>query len=166
MSFLIPKFQQLTGINMVMFYAPVLFKTIGFGDDASLMAAIITGMVNAFATVVSILTVDRIGRRVLFLEGGVQMIIAQVVVGTLIGIKFGTSGQGDVSKPYAIFVVLFICVFVSGFAWSWGPLGWLVPSEIFHLEINRNKYKYKYKYKYIYIYLFIYLYIYVLPKLS
>ncbi|CAL9074595.1 unnamed protein product [Musa textilis] len=123
MSFLIPMFQQLTGINMVMFYAPVLFKTIGFGDDASLMAAVITGLVNASATIVSILTVDRIGRRVLFLEGGVQMIIAQVVVGTLIGIKFGTSGQGDISKPYAIFVVLFICVFVSGFAWSWGAAG-------------------------------------------
>ncbi|RRT47838.1 hypothetical protein B296_00010491 [Ensete ventricosum] len=136
MSFLIPMFQQLTGINMVMFYSPVLFKTIGFGDDASLMAAVITGLVNASATIVSILTVDRIGRRVLFLEGGVQMIIAQVVVGTLIGIKFGTSGQGDISKPYAIFVVLFICVFVSGFAWSWGPLGWLVPSEIFPLEIR------------------------------
>ncbi|THU64723.1 hypothetical protein C4D60_Mb01t29440 [Musa balbisiana] len=49
MSFLILMFQQLTGINMVMFYAPVLFKTIGFDDDASLMAAVITGLVNAFA---------------------------------------------------------------------------------------------------------------------
>ena len=78
MSILIPFFQQLTGINVIMFYAPVLFKTIGFGDDASLMSAVITGLVNVFATTVSIFTVDRAGRRKLFLEGGFQMLACQV----------------------------------------------------------------------------------------
>ncbi|KAL0446609.1 UNVERIFIED_CONTAM: Sugar transport protein MST6 [Sesamum latifolium] len=58
---LIPLFQQLTGINVIMFYAPVLFKTLGFADDASLMSAVVTGLVNVFATVVSILVVDRFG---------------------------------------------------------------------------------------------------------
>lgn len=76
---LIPCFQQLTGINVIMFYAPVLFKTLGFGDGASLMSAVITGVVNVLATVVSIYSADRFGRRVLFLEGGVQMIICQVL---------------------------------------------------------------------------------------
>ena len=76
---LIPLFQQLTGINVIMFYAPVLFMTLGFGDEASLMSAVITGVVNVVATVVSIATVDRFGRRILFLEGGVQMIICQVI---------------------------------------------------------------------------------------
>lgn len=75
---LIPFFQQLTGINVVMFYAPVLFKTLGFGNDASLMSSVITGGVNVVATLVSILTVDKVGRKVLFLEGGVQMLICQV----------------------------------------------------------------------------------------
>lgn len=78
MAILIPFFQQLTGINVIMFYAPVLFKTIGFGDDASLMSAVITGLVNMFATFVSIATVDKAGRRVLFLQGGTQMLICQV----------------------------------------------------------------------------------------
>ncbi|RZR97422.1 hypothetical protein BHM03_00026611 [Ensete ventricosum] len=127
---------QLTGINVVMFYAPVLFKTLGFGNDASLMSAVISGLVNVIATFVSIITVDKVGRRVLFLQGGVQMVISQILVGTLIGIKFGTTGQGEIPKTYAIFVVVCICVFVSAFAWSWGPLGWLVPSEIFPLEIR------------------------------
>lgn len=75
---LIPFFQQLTGINVVMFYAPVLFKTLGFGDDASLMSAVISGIVNVLATMVSIYSVDKFGRRVLFLEGGAQMFIFQV----------------------------------------------------------------------------------------
>lgn len=73
-------FQQLTGINVIMFYAPVLFKTLGFGDDASLMAAVITGLVNVFSTLVSLFTVDKFGRRILFLQGGVQMIICQVSI--------------------------------------------------------------------------------------
>jgi hypothetical protein len=61
-----------------MFYAPVLFKTLGFGDDAALMSAVITGLVNLVCTLVSVYSADRVGRRILFLEGGVQMIISQV----------------------------------------------------------------------------------------
>ncbi|KAJ3670279.1 hypothetical protein LUZ60_010603 [Juncus effusus] len=136
MAILIPLFQQFTGINVIMFYAPVLFKTIGFGSDASLMSAVITGLVNVFATLVSLFSVDKAGRRKLFLWGGTQMLICQIVVGTLIAIKLGTSGDGSFSKVYAGFLVFFICVYVAGFAWSWGPLGWLVPSEIFPLEIR------------------------------
>jgi len=76
---LIPFFQQLTGINVIMFYAPVLFKTLGFGDDAALMSAVISGGVNVLATLVSIFSVDKFGRRILFLEGGIQMFICQVL---------------------------------------------------------------------------------------
>ncbi|GMH10899.1 hypothetical protein Nepgr_012740 [Nepenthes gracilis] len=110
---LIPFFQQLTGINVIMFYAPVIFKTLGFGDNASLMSALITGIVNVVATIVSIVCVDRFGRRALFLEGGTQMLITQA--------------DADL-------VVILVCLYVAAFAWSWGPLGWLVPSEIFPLE--------------------------------
>ncbi|KAK1609210.1 hypothetical protein QYE76_032883 [Lolium multiflorum] len=133
---LIPSFQQLTGINVIMFYAPVLFLTIGFGGDASLMSAVITGLVNMFATIISIICVDRLGRRALFLQGGTQMFVSQVVVGTLIALQFGTTGVGEMSRSYALLLVVFICLYVAGFAWSWGPLGWLVPSEVFSLEIR------------------------------
>ncbi|KAK9681782.1 hypothetical protein RND81_10G027500 [Saponaria officinalis] len=133
----IPFFQQLTGINVIMFYAPVLFKTIGFKDNASLMSAVITGVVNVVATCVSIYGVDKWGRRFLFLEGGAQMFICQVAVALCIGLKFGVSGNVQfLPQWYAIVVVLFICIYVAAFAWSWGPLGWLVPSEIFPLEIR------------------------------
>lgn len=77
-TLLIPFFQQLTGINVVMFYAPVLFQTLGFKNDASLMSAVITGLVNVLATFVAFFIVDRFGRRVLFFEGGFQMLISQV----------------------------------------------------------------------------------------
>ncbi|PKI62805.1 hypothetical protein CRG98_016813 [Punica granatum] len=129
--------KKLTGINVIMFYAPVLFNSIGFGSNASLMSAVITGLVNVLATWVSIYGVDKWGRRFLFLEGGAQMFICQLAVGTSIATKFGTSGNpGVLPQWYSIIVVLFICIYVSAFAWSWGPLGWLVPSEIFPLEIR------------------------------
>lgn len=78
MAIMIPFLQQFTGINVIMFYAPVLFNTIGFGDDASLVSAAVTGAVNVLATCVSIYYVDKLGRRFLFLEGGFQMFICQV----------------------------------------------------------------------------------------
>ncbi|PRQ23048.1 putative major facilitator, sugar transporter, major facilitator superfamily [Rosa chinensis] len=133
---LIPFFQQLTGINVIMFYAPVLFKTLGMGDDASLISAVITGCVNVIATFISVMTVDRFGRRVLFLEGGVQMILCQIGVAVIIGLKYGVSGVGSLTKGEADIVLVFICIYVAGFAWSWGALGWLVPSEICPLEIR------------------------------
>jgi len=133
---LVPFFQQLTGINVIMFYAPVLFKTLGFGDNASLFSAVITGVVNVLATVVSIFTVDKFGRRLLFLEGGVQMVLCQIAIGILIGVKFGINGQGSLAGAEADLTLFLICLYVAAFAWSWGPLGWLVPSEICPLEIR------------------------------
>ncbi|OWM77951.1 sugar transport protein 11-like [Punica granatum] len=133
---LIPFFQQITGINVIMFYAPVLFKTLGFGDKASLMSAAITGVVNVLGTFVSVATVDKFGRKALFIEGGVQMIICQIAVGGMIGYKFGLTGEGSFSKGEANFLVFLICAYVAAFSWSWGPLGWLVPSEVCPLEVR------------------------------
>ncbi|XP_014519958.1 sugar transport protein 13 [Vigna radiata var. radiata] len=126
-------FQQFTGINAIMFYAPVLFSTLGFGNDASLYSAVITGAVNVLSTVVSIYSVDKLGRRLLLLEAGVQMFLSQVAIAIILGIKV-KDDSNDLSKVYAVVVVVLVCTFVSSFAWSWGPLGWLIPSETFPLE--------------------------------
>lgn len=126
-------FQQFTGINAIMFYAPVLFDTLGFKNDASLYSAVITGAVNVISTVVSIYSVDKVGRRFLLLEAGVQMFLSQSVIAVILGLKV-KDHTTDLHSGYAIFVVIMVCTFVSGFAWSWGPLGWLIPSETFPLE--------------------------------
>eukprot|EP01018_Ginkgo_biloba_P005971 Gb_00132 [translate_table: standard] len=134
MALVIPLFQQLTGINVIAFYAPVLFQTIGFGNNASLMAAVILGLVNLGSIIISIFVVDKYGRRLLFLQGGIQMIICQVAIAAILGAKFGSSG--GLSKGYSSFLVFLLCAYAAGFGWSWGPLSWLVPSEIFPLEIR------------------------------
>ncbi|RVW86186.1 Hexose carrier protein HEX6 [Vitis vinifera] len=125
---------QVTGINVIAFYAPVLFRAIGLGVSASLLSAVVTGVVGMASTFISMLIVDKLGRRVLFLVGGIQMLVSQIMVGGILAAELGD--HGGVSKVYAFLVLLLICVYVAGFGWSWGPLGWLVPSEIFPLEIR------------------------------
>ncbi|KAI4335603.1 hypothetical protein L6164_014237 [Bauhinia variegata] len=132
MSIFMPTFQILTGINSILFYAPVLFQSMGFGGDASLYSSALTGGVLASSTFISIATVDRLGRRPLLISGGIQMIVCQIIVSIILGLKFGENQE--LSKSYSILVVVVICLFVVAFGWSWGPLGWTIPSEIFPLE--------------------------------
>lgn len=135
MAIAIPFFQQVTGINVISFYAPVLFRTIGLSESESLLsAAIVTGGVGVTSTFISMLIVDKIGRRVLLMVGGVQMLVSQIIVGSIMEAQLGD--HGGMSKGYTIVVLIFICIYVAGFGWSWGPLGWLIPSEIFPLEIR------------------------------
>nr|XP_043631612.1 hexose carrier protein HEX6 [Erigeron canadensis] len=134
MAILIPFFQQVTGINVISFYAPILFRTIGFGESASLMSAVVTGSVGLSMTFLSLIIVDRLGRRTLFTIGGIQMFISQMLVGGIMAVKLGD--HGGLSKGYGYLVLILICTYVAGFGLSWGPLGWLIPSEIFPLEIR------------------------------
>ncbi|CAA0836693.1 Sugar transport protein 1 [Striga hermonthica] len=134
MSVLIPFFQQITGINIIAFYAPILFITIGSGENASLLAATVTGVVSSTFTIITVILVDKVGRRPLFHFGGIQMLISQLLVGGIMAAKLGD--HGGMEKGYAMAVLILICVFMSGFGLSWGPLGWVVTSEIFPLEIR------------------------------
>lgn len=134
MSLAIPFFQQVTGINVIAFYAPIVFRTIGFGESASLMSSVMTGAVGIVTTFVSMMIVDRAGRRFLLLMGGGVMFVSQMIVGVIMAAKLGD--HGGLSKGYADSVLVLIGVYCAGFGVSWGPLGWLIPSEIFPLEIR------------------------------
>ncbi|KAK9983351.1 hypothetical protein SO802_032876 [Lithocarpus litseifolius] len=136
MAFAIPFFQQVTGINIIAFYAPVLFQSVGFGSDSALIAAIILGVVNLGSILVSTFVVDRYGRRFLFLLGGIQMFVCQVAVACVLEATTGVSGSKHISKSYAILVLVLMCTYAAGFGWSWGPLSWLIPSEIFPMKIR------------------------------
>ncbi|KAJ0881680.1 putative major facilitator, sugar transporter, major facilitator superfamily [Helianthus annuus] len=128
----IPAFQQLTGMNSVLFYAPVIFQSLGFGSGTSLWSSTITSGTLVAATFISMFFVDKFGRRAFFLEAGTEMIICMVAVAITLALKFG---QGvELPKGIGIFLVILICIFVLAYGRSWGPLGWLVPSELFPLE--------------------------------
>jgi len=78
--------------------------------------------------------VDRFGRRKLFLVGGAQMILSQFTVSAILAAKFKDYEEMDDGYPYLVLITM--CVFVAGFAWSWGPLTFLVPAEVCPLEIR------------------------------
>ncbi|CAN6342112.1 unnamed protein product [Urochloa humidicola] len=130
---LLQMFQQLTGINVIMFYAPVVFMTMGLKTDAALYSAVIIGAVYALSTLVSMYAVDRAGRRMLLLEAGVYMFLSQAAFAVVFPIKVTDDADG-IDHAWAVMVVAMVGTFVSSFAWSWGPLCWLIPSEMFPLE--------------------------------
>ncbi|KAL3147178.1 species-specific tRNA processing, variant 3 [Trebouxia sp. C0010 RCD-2024] len=126
-SLMFMMFQQFTGINAIIFYAPVLFNSIGSGHTAALLNTVIIGAVNVLATVVAIVVVDRLGRKFLLIAGVIQMVIAEIVVGVTLKYEF-VKYQGSLPSPPSIGILVCICVFIAGFAWSWGPIGWLYPT--------------------------------------
>lgn len=134
MALLIPFFQQVTGINVVAIYAPILFRSIGLKESASLLSAVTAGAICLAANFVAMAASDKFGRRALFMIGGAQMLASQVIVGAVLQVELKDHGGVSTASTYSVLVL--VCVYTAGFGWSWGPLGWLVPSEIFPLEIR------------------------------
>ncbi|KAL0044379.1 hypothetical protein WJX82_003170 [Trebouxia sp. C0006] len=132
-AILIPFFQQFSGINTIMFYATELFNVLGDGANSALLDTAIVAAVNMGSTILAIVLVDRLGRKVLFAEGGLQMFICFVVVAGVMGSSFDKV-TGYIPKKSATTILAFECLYTAGFAWSWGPLGWLVPSEFHNIE--------------------------------
>ncbi|GAB2217207.1 hypothetical protein Droror1_Dr00000379 [Drosera rotundifolia] len=136
MALAIPFFQQISGIFIIAFYAPALFLMVGAGTESGFIAAIVLGIDNIFSILVSTYAVDRYGRRFLFLQGGVLMFLCQVAIGVLLALTPGGSGTNPIPKGDALLILVFMCIFGAGFGWSWGPLTWVIPSEIFPLKIR------------------------------
>ncbi|KAL6650822.1 hypothetical protein ACP70R_009747 [Stipagrostis hirtigluma subsp. patula] len=132
----VPVFTQLTGVIVLAFFAPLVFRTVGFGSNAALMGAVILGAVNLGSLLLSTLVIDRYGRKVLFMVGGIQMIICQVGISWIMGAQLGKSGEAAMARPYAVAVVVLTCLHSAGFGVSWEPLAWVVPSEIYPVDIR------------------------------
>ncbi len=127
--------QQITGINSVFFYAPMIFEQSGIGKDAAFMQAVLVGIVNLVATVVAILLIDKLGRRPLLLTG--LVIIASSML--LLAYSFYSASYGpggDLIEMNATLVLVGILSFVAGFGISLGPVMWVLFSELFPNRIR------------------------------
>jgi len=118
-------FQQFVGINVVLYYATDIFKGMGMTTNASLMQTIIVGAVNLAFTVVAVLSVDHFGRKPLQIIGALVMAIAMITL----GVNFWLGGHG-------IIALAAMLVYTAGFAVSWGPVTWVLLSEIFPNQIR------------------------------
>jgi len=129
--------QNLTGINAIMYYAPSIFTSCGFAS-ADLLAQGINGIVNFVATLWAFKVVDEMGRRTLLLCGALVMGGSMTALGIL-GFGYSHEDPSDSSKVIiesklvGYICIVLVYVFVAGFAVSWGPVCWLLPTEIFPL---------------------------------
>jgi len=120
---LLAAFQQITGINAVVNYAPAIFQKTGVGTDTALLQSIIVGFVNFLFTLVAIRLVDRSGRKTLLTWGAAGMTISLVYL----SIGFNASGLG---------VLISLLAYIAFFAASLAPVMWVVTSEIYPTRIR------------------------------
>jgi SP family xylose:H+ symportor-like MFS transporter len=120
-------FQQFVGINAVLYYAPAIFKTMGYSTDSAFLQTVIVGAVNMVFTLVAIFTVDRLGRKPLLIGGAALMGVAMFTLGGLFS-----------ANQFGIVALLAMLVYIAGFSMSWGPVVWVLLSEMFPNSI-RNK---------------------------
>ncbi|XP_062185093.1 sugar transport protein MST1-like [Phragmites australis] len=128
----IPVFFQFTGMVVVFVFAPVLFRTVGFGSQKAILGSVIINLVTLCAVVTSTFVVDCYGRRFLFLAGGISMILFQVAVSWLLAEHLGKNHNAvaTVARNYAAAVLVLLCLYTFSLGLSWDPLKWVILSEI------------------------------------
>lgn len=118
-------FQQFVGINVVLYYAPEIFKKMNLDTNASLLFTIIVGIANFLFTIIAIKTVDKYGRKPLMIIGALGMAVAMFALGFVF--------FAEASGLIALFCMM---LYVASFALSWGPVTWVLLSEIFPNKIR------------------------------
>lgn len=124
---LLSAFQQFVGINVVLYYAPEIFKSMGSGTDSALLQTIIVGIINLSFTVLAIMTVDKFGRKPLLITGALVMAVSMLGLGT----SFSQGLPGTLK-------LVFMLTYTAGFAMSWGPVCWVMLAEIFPNSVRSS----------------------------
>uniref|UniRef100_G1SUG0 Solute carrier family 2, facilitated glucose transporter member 8 n=1 Tax=Oryctolagus cuniculus TaxID=9986 RepID=G1SUG0_RABIT len=141
-------FQQLSGVNAVMFYAETIFEEAKFKDSS--LASVVVGLIQVLFTALAALIMDRAGRRLLLTLSGVIMVFSTSAFGAYFKLAQGGPGNSshvdllapvstepiDPSVGLAWLAVGSMCLFIAGFAVGWGPIPWLLMSEIFPLHVK------------------------------
>jgi MFS transporter, SP family, xylose:H+ symportor len=122
---LISVFQQFVGINAVLYYAPLMFQNMGASTDTALLQTVVVGAANVLFTVVAIVTVDRWGRKPLLVTGALVMAVAMIALGCLFN-----------ARAVGLGALVAVVVYIAGFAFSWGPVAWVLLSEMFPNSIK------------------------------
>ncbi len=113
-------FQQAVGINVVLYYAPRIFESMGSTGDAAMIQTVVMGIVNILFTAVAIFTVDKWGRKPLLIVGSAGMMIGMIALATL-----------SFMNQIGMAALISIIIYTASFMMSWGPICWVLISEIF-----------------------------------
>src|ERR1700722_2812139 len=127
---LLAVFQQITGINTVIYYAPSLLQGAGFATSAVMLANVVNGAVNVGMTMAAVCPLDRAGRRPLLLSGTAGMAVGMVIVGC------SFLGGSPLHGGLAIVAIAGLLIYTGSFAIGLGPVFWLLIAEIYPLRIR------------------------------
>ncbi|KAH6615805.1 general substrate transporter [Chaetomium sp. MPI-SDFR-AT-0129] len=125
-------FQQWTGINAVLYYAPFIFQGLGLDlNTTSLLATGVVGIVMFVATIPAVLWIDKVGRKPVLTIGAIGMATCHIIIAVLIAKNMD---QWDTQRAAGWAAVCMVWLFVIHFGYSWGPCAWIIVAEIWPLS--------------------------------
>ncbi|KAG6907339.1 hypothetical protein DXG01_009296 [Tephrocybe rancida] len=131
---LIMVFQQWSGINALLYYGPTIVRSIGLrGDTVTLLVSGGIGIVQFLAVIPAILYIDRVGRKPLLRSGSALMAVSHVTIALLVS---QYEGDWSAHATAAWAAVGGIYTFTAAYGVSFGPIGWVLPSEVFPLSMR------------------------------
>ncbi|MCL2282018.1 MAG: sugar porter family MFS transporter, partial [Fibromonadales bacterium] len=129
--------QQFVGINVIFYYGNILWQSVGFAQQDAMMTSVITSAVNIGGTVIAILLVDKLGRKPLLLAGSLGMFVTLGVLAVIFGnAGLDAHGNPEIHGATAYVAVVSANLFVVFFAFSWGPVCWILLGEMFNNRIR------------------------------
>ena len=131
LAFFIAMFNQLSGINAILYYAPEVMKQAGADDNAALLMSVGVGLMNLIATMVALTVIDRIGRRSLMIVGSIGYLVS---MGFLTAVMF--MFQGHFNSTSSTLVLVGLLVFIAAHAFGQGSVIWVFISEIFPTRVR------------------------------
>jgi MFS transporter, SP family, sugar:H+ symporter len=130
-------FQQFVGINVIMYYGAVLWNAAGFSESNALLINVLSGAVNVTFGLLSLILVDKSGRKPLLLAGSIGMTITLGTLAFVFAIaNVGADGQLALTKLQAVTALVSVHLYIAFFALSWGPVVWVLLGEMFSNKIR------------------------------
>lgn len=126
-------FQQLTGVNAIFYYGPLILGLVGLPP---LSSTLYIAVVNVGSTFIPIFLMDKLGRRTFLLWGATGMAISNFIVTALFFSSGYNKDTANMPHSYANGILAFVCIFIFHFAIAWGPIPWLYPTEIFPIRVR------------------------------
>jgi sugar porter (SP) family MFS transporter len=126
-------FQQLVGINTIIYYAPTTLTNVGFAKTSAIYANLIIGVINVAMTVIAIKIIDRVGRKPMLFGGVTGMVASLLVLGISLSVLPTPHHPGD---PAAVITLVCLATFIASFAATWGPVVWVMLPEVLPLSVR------------------------------
>ncbi|MDR2818091.1 MAG: sugar porter family MFS transporter [Endomicrobium sp.] len=123
-------FQQLIGINTVIYYAPTIFSNIGLGEISAILSTVGIGVLNVLVTILALFVMDKIDRKKMLILGSLGMAASLVLLCIVSQLHIASN------NIFGYITLAFLCIYIFFFALTWGPVMWIMIGEVFPLKVR------------------------------